>query len=320
MPFQAVLLTVALVRAVQGEEEEELSFTEELRRMKSVLNRAIGVGALAVVVTSMMTMAINPILAPHLSSRCSDLEVLDGEHFSFDYSVNRVGLIFASGSVAFLPLSAWAGVASDAHAEDFAWLRRIMAFGLVVNAIAFALMGPAPVFNDITTRQLESLGMMVLSQMVLGVANACTLVSAFPYIEGVCKAASGSAGGKPLTDPQRIAIAGVWYNFSYSTGCALGPIVSGFLHTYVTFPVTLCWLASLSLLAAAALVLEGATNTGSVGGFWSMPLVTEDTGSVEMGQVKKTGESIFDEGFTSITDEIVAKNGGDDNGGGGEEE
>ena len=124
--------------------------------MKSVLNRAIGVGALAVMTSMIMTMAINPILAPHLSSRCSDLEVLDGEQFAFDYDDNKIGWIFSSGSVAFLPLSAWVGVASDAHAEDFAWLRRIMALGLVVNVIAFSIMGPAPIFDDITARQMET--------------------------------------------------------------------------------------------------------------------------------------------------------------------
>ena len=151
-------------------------------------------------------MAINPILGPHLSSRCSDATVLDGEKFAFDYTELQVSLVFSSGSIAFLPLSVWVGIQADIRGRDFAWLRRIMALGLVFNAVAFTLMGPAPFFSDHMMRALETPCAMVLSQMILGVANALTLIAAFPYFEGACeRSAKGS-----LTTAQRIAVAGTW--------------------------------------------------------------------------------------------------------------
>ena len=66
------------------------------------------------------------------------------------------------------------------------------------------------------------------------------------------------------------------YNASYSLGCALGPLLSGFLHKYVTFADTLLYLSSLSVSTAVYLAAAGMTNKGVTGGFWF------NTGDVDM--------------------------------------
>ena len=46
-------------------------------------------------------------------------------------------------------------------------------------------------------------------------------------------------GTSSLSNMQRIAIAGVWYNASYSMGCTVGPLLSGILAETMTFDQTL---------------------------------------------------------------------------------
>lgn len=87
------------------DEEEEVSFSEELRRMKSIVNRTTLACILAITVISIGQDARDPVLGPHLSSRCDDDNVLEGEHFPFNYGPMQISLVFASGSIAFLPLS-----------------------------------------------------------------------------------------------------------------------------------------------------------------------------------------------------------------------
>lgn len=246
-----------------GEADEDISLTEELKRMGSVINSTTLTCILAIIVTSIGQDARDPILGPHLSSRCKDDNVLPGEHFPFNYTPLQISLVFSSGSIAFLPLSIFIGAQADARERDFAWLRRSMALGLGCEAVAFALMGPSSILPINLMRRLETSSCLVLSQVILGVSNALTLIAAFPFIEGACEKLSGSA----LTQPQRIAVAGTWYNGAFSLGCAMGPLLTGWLQGFFPFADTLNVLALVSLVAMVIVIIEGSTDKKATAGF-----------------------------------------------------
>ena len=255
--------------ADQDEEEEvEVSLSQELRRMKSVINKPVLAAVLATVVTSIGQDARDPILGPHLSSRCEDEDVLQDEHFPFDYSALQIALVFSSQAICFLPLSAYVGSQADARGRDFAWMRRVMALGLGLEAVAFLLMGPTSLLPANMMRQLETDSAIVLSQMVLGMSNALTLIVAFPFIEGACELTAKCK----LTQRQRINVAGTVYNFAFSGGCALGPLLTGLMSDYIKFSECLLILAVMSILAMVYVCYEGVTSKdGKVGGFWDNP-------------------------------------------------
>jgi MFS family permease len=223
----------------------------------------------AVVVTSIGQDARDPILGPHLSTRvgedCQMAQAVAGERFPFHLDELQISLVFASGSMAFLPLSTYIGAQADVRGRDFAWLRRMMALGLACEALAFALMGPAPLLGQALVRSMETTSCMVHSQNVLGVANALTLIAAFPFIEGTCELTAKTS----LTQAQRMAVAGTIYNAAFSGGCALGPLITGALADYLTFGDTLLCLSVVSVVGMVLVLVEGTTNHGAVGGFWS---------------------------------------------------
>lgn len=254
------------VAASEEEEEEEPSFTEELRRMKSVFNTTMLAGITVVVSAQMMCNALYTILSPHLGPRCDAAAPLAAEHFPFAYSSNQISLVFASGSIAFLPISVIIGNLCDEKDRDFPWMRRTMAYGLLMNVVSYGLMGPVRIFGQGPQRAMESDCAMVLSQMLLGIANALTLIAAFPFFEGVCAVKSTSS----LSTQQRIAIAGVWYNASYSIGCTIGPLLSGVLATTYTFDQTLLLLLVFNGLALLVLMAEGMWGSGPTAGFWPL--------------------------------------------------
>jgi MFS family permease len=243
-----------------GEEEVEVSFSEEWRRMKSIINKPVMAAVLATVVTSIGQDARDPILGPHLASRCADSEVIPGEHFPFDYTPLQISLVFSSTCLTFLPLSTYIGAQADIKGRDFAWLRRVMALGLGLEAVAFLLMGPSSMLPTKLIREMETDSCVVLSQMVLGMSNALTLIAAFPFIEGVCELTATTQ----LTQTQRMAVAGTWYNAAFSLGCALGPLTTGAMSDFVRFSDCVQVLSVISLIAMVCVYLEGVGNTGKV--------------------------------------------------------
>ena len=144
-------------------------------------------------------------------------------------------------------------------------MRSAMIAGLLLNILAYFLMGPAPwPFGAEARRSLETGALMVGAQMLLGVANALTLITAFPFFEGAIAKVKLS-GGTSLSKRQRLAIAGTWYNCAYSLGCGLGPVIAGRLNTSMTFQTTVMWLCTISAAACALVVLEGLTDSGATG-------------------------------------------------------
>lgn len=251
----------------EEEEEEELSFLTELSRMASVLNVTIFTGVFAVVTSMVLSNAIYPILGPHLEPASGD--VLQGgdalERHPFGYTTTTQSYIFSSSSVGFLPVSLWIGAASDRRERDFPWMRRCMCSGLLVNMCAYYLMGPCPLMGEDNMRYFETTAAMVTSQLLLGAANAMTLIAAFPYFEGVAVLKGRTA----LNQEQVIAIAGTWYNAAYSAGCAIGPYVAGLLIDKHDFAETEFYLAFLPLAAVLFMMGEAMLDDGAAGGFFS---------------------------------------------------
>lgn len=62
------------------EEEEEISLSEEVRRMGSVLNLSVCAAAISLVMSCGMMNSIYPILGPHMEPRCTAHNTLPGEH------------------------------------------------------------------------------------------------------------------------------------------------------------------------------------------------------------------------------------------------
>ena len=144
-------------------------------------------------------------------------------------------------------------------------MRSVMIAGLLLNILAYFLMGPAPwPFGAEARRSLETGALMVGAQMLLGVANALTLITAFPFFEGAIAKVKLS-GGTSLSKRQRIAVAGTWYNCAYSLGCGLGPVIAGRLNTSMTFQTTVMWLCTISAAACAVVCLEGLADRGATG-------------------------------------------------------
>jgi MFS family permease len=147
-----------------------------------------------------------------------------------------------------------------------------MAMGLGCQALAFMLMGPAPVLPIQTMRKLETGACMVFSQVTLGIGNALTLIAGFPFLEGACEV----TGNAKLTQPQRIAVAGTWYNAAFSFGCAMGPLITGTLQEYIPFADTLFLLSMISVVAIGVVVLDGVTDRKATGGFLANNLSTTE--------------------------------------------
>jgi MFS family permease len=268
------------------DKEEEVRITEEMKRMAWVLDRTMLGGISAVVATMVMTNAMYAILGPHLAPRCEapalsawDADVIRRvggieamrkmrleEHQPFGYSPLGISLVFSAGTLAFLPISVWIGDKADENIESWPWMRSVMVFGLLLNVLAYGVMAPVPgLFDDTTQRNLETGGMMVCGQMLLGVANALTLITAFPYFEAAISRCALPSGTK-LSRKRRLAIAGTWYNAAYSAGCALGPLVAGFFTSYLTFQWTLMRLCLGSMVAVLAVVAEGLLDRRETGG------------------------------------------------------
>lgn len=198
----------------------------------------------------------------------------EGQHQPYALTTTETSLVFTVSSIPFLPLSMWIGDEADRRGRDFPWLRRAMIVGLSLNIVSFFVMGPAPFLGPALMRMLESWGSVVLAQWVLGCACAIASVVTFPYIEGICEMTPRK--GTTLSTMQRISIAGVWYNTSYSAGCALGSIIAGHINDVTTFQNTTFLMGLFNLVAIAVVALEGIKNTTVTGGLLAPKTAVDD--------------------------------------------
>jgi len=60
---------------------------------------------MVVVGAQVMCNALYTILSPHLEPRCDSNNPPPNSHFPFAYTSSQISLVFAAGSVAFLPVS-----------------------------------------------------------------------------------------------------------------------------------------------------------------------------------------------------------------------
>ena len=275
--------TVAEAAAVENaeegeEEEEEVTFTEEWRRMYSVFSAPVAAGAIALLTSCIMLNAQFPILGPHLEARATAHHVVPGSDQPFAFSNLQNSLVFSINSAMFLPMSMWIGSECDVRGRDFPWMRRMLIYGLLLNIAAYMFMGPIP--GGFVGRGMETSAGIVMSQLMLGLGGAFSFIAAFPFIEGVCEL-TPREGTQQLTTEQRITIAGILYNTAYSAGCALGGMLAGFLADHFTFAETATVLAALNVVAIGVVLWEAHVNTSVTAGLLKGCRKESDSGEMQ---------------------------------------
>ena len=173
---------------------------------------------------------------------------------------------------------------------DIPWVRRVMLSGLLLNIVAFALMGPCPLFGTPESMLLfETESTMIAAQLLVGASCALTLIPGFLLFEGVAV----KHGRAKLKREHVIAIAGTLYNASYSLGCALGPLLAGVLSGWYPFAETTNIISVMTLVIIIYVCVQAALDKGETGGL----LRTRDhVGDVALDETLTTGLSESQQG------------------------
>ena len=173
---------------------------------------------------------------------------VDGHPAPFDLSEAEVAFFFTYSSIVYVLVSMPIGWVVDKYQNNASVFKLIQAFGFVLLALCFALLGPLrlpSVFNGIGLEHaLNSMGCAVVALVLKGLGSA-TNNAAYPDM---------MIGIDENDDVLNAALSGIW-NAAYSIGWAFGPLLGGFLYEWLAFDGFATVVAAGSLCYALVLVV-----------------------------------------------------------------
>ncbi|XP_078584662.1 MFS-type transporter SLC18B1-like [Branchiostoma floridae x Branchiostoma japonicum] len=171
---------------------------------------------------------LDPTLEPHLTGQ-------------FEISQTEVGVVFMVGNGAHALASPFWGWLADKYVK---WTRVQMTVGVLVSAVAFTFLGPAPFYGT-----AGMIWEIYLAQVVFGIAKSAAIVPTYAELLRAARAA-----GMPDDLGTYGVISGV-YDLMMNLGYLIGSTVGGVLMEEIGFPWASTSMAGVCLLQGCIMVV-----------------------------------------------------------------